>query len=64
MRSAPTGDRDSSGSSQTGRRPSHLDRTDESERLRALLMFQLWYLLYVEEALTEAPPFTWDEVAA
>ncbi len=43
----------------------HLDgRADESERLWPLLMFQLWYLLYVEEALTEAPSFTWGEVAA
>jgi len=43
----------------------HLEgRADESERLWPLLMFQLWYLLYVEEALTEAPSFTWDEVAA
>jgi asparagine synthase (glutamine-hydrolysing) len=43
----------------------HLDgRADESERLWPLLMFQLWYLLYVEEGLTEAPSFTWEEVAA
>ena len=43
----------------------HLEgRADESERLWPLLMFQLWYLLYVEEALTEAPSFTWGEVAA
>lgn len=43
----------------------HLEgRADESERLWPLLMFQLWHLLYVEEGLTEAPSFTWDEVAA
>lgn len=43
----------------------HLDgRVDESERLWPLLMFQLWHLLYVEEGLTEAPSFTWDEVTA
>jgi asparagine synthase (glutamine-hydrolysing) len=43
----------------------HLDgRSDESERLWPLLMFQLWHLLYVEQGLTEAPSFTWDEVAA
>jgi asparagine synthase (glutamine-hydrolysing) len=38
-------------------------RRDESERLWPLLMFQLWHLLYVEEALTAAPPFTWRDVA-
>src|SRR5262249_55365954 len=38
----------------------HLDgKRDESERLWPLLMFQLWHLLYVEEALSEAPAFTW-----
>ena len=26
-------------------------------------MFQLWHLLYVEEALTEAPTFSWRELA-
>jgi asparagine synthase (glutamine-hydrolysing) len=41
----------------------HLEgRSDESERLWPLLMFQLWHLLYVEEALTEAPTFTWRDV--
>jgi asparagine synthase (glutamine-hydrolysing) len=41
----------------------HLDgRADESERLWPLLMFQLWHLLYVEEALDEAPSFTWREL--
>jgi len=38
-------------------------RRDESERLWPLLMFQLWHLLYVEEALTAAPTFTWRDVA-
>jgi hypothetical protein len=43
----------------------HLDgRVDESERLWPLLMFQLWYLLYVDESLTEAPSFGWAELAA
>jgi asparagine synthase (glutamine-hydrolysing) len=43
----------------------HLDgRVDESERLWPLLMFQLWHLLYVEEALDEPPAFTWRDVAA
>jgi asparagine synthase (glutamine-hydrolysing) len=45
----------------------HLEgRWDLSERLWPLLMFQLWHLLYVEEALTEAPSFSWRdlEVAA
>ena len=43
----------------------HLEgRADESERLWPLLMFQLWHLLYIEEGLTEAPSFTWGEVAA
>jgi asparagine synthase (glutamine-hydrolysing) len=41
----------------------HLEgQADESERLWPLLMFQLWYLLYVEEALTEAPTFGWREL--
>ena len=35
---------------------------DESERLWPLLMFQLWHLLYVEEALTEPPSFSWRDV--
>ena len=43
----------------------HLDGArDESERLWPLVMFQLWHLLYVEEALTEPPSFTWRELAA
>jgi asparagine synthase (glutamine-hydrolysing) len=43
----------------------HLDRrADESERLWPLLMFQLWHLLYVEEALDDTPSFTWRELAA
>ena len=43
----------------------HVDgRADESERLWPLLMFQLWHLLYVDEALTDAPSFTWSELAA
>ena len=43
----------------------HLDgRADESERLWPLLMFQLWHLLYVDEALAEAPSAGWlKEVA-
>lgn len=32
-------------------------RVDESGRLWPLLMFQLWHLLYVEEALVDAPAF-------
>ena len=39
-------------------------RSDESERLWPLLMFQLWHLLYVEEGLTEAPTFSWREIEA
>jgi asparagine synthase (glutamine-hydrolysing) len=35
---------------------------DESERLWPLLMFQLWHLLYVEEALCGPPTFTWRDV--
>jgi asparagine synthase (glutamine-hydrolysing) len=43
----------------------HLDgRSDESERLWPLLMFQLWHLLYVEEGLTEAPTFGWRELVS
>ncbi|MFN2468618.1 MAG: asparagine synthase (glutamine-hydrolyzing) [Gaiellaceae bacterium] len=37
---------------------------DESERLWPLLMFQLWHLLYVEEALEAAPTFGWRELIA
>jgi asparagine synthase (glutamine-hydrolysing) len=36
----------------------------DAERLWPVLMFQLWHLLYVEEALTEPPTFTWRELAA
>jgi asparagine synthase (glutamine-hydrolysing) len=39
-------------------------RSDESERLWPLLMFQLWHLLYVEEELVEAPAFGWREAVA
>ena len=39
-------------------------RPDESERLWPVLMFQLWHLLYVEEALTDAPSFSWRELTA
>ena len=39
-------------------------RSDESERLWLLLMFQLWHLLYVEEKLVEAPAFGWREAVA
>ena len=35
----------------------------DAERLWPVLMFQLWHLLYVEEALTEAPTFSWRELA-
>jgi asparagine synthase (glutamine-hydrolysing) len=43
----------------------HLDgRSDESERLWPLLMFQLWHLLYVDEALSEAPSFGWRQAVA
>jgi asparagine synthase (glutamine-hydrolysing) len=45
-------------------RPHVEGRADESERLWPLLMFQLWHLLFVEEGLTEAPSFTWNELAA
>ena len=36
----------------------------EAERLWPLLMFQLWHLLYVDEALTDAPTFSWRDIAA
>ncbi len=36
----------------------------DAERLWPVLMFQLWHLLYVEEALTEAPTFSWRELTA
>jgi asparagine synthase (glutamine-hydrolysing) len=44
-------------------RPHLAGERDESERLWPLLMFQLWHLLYVEEALTDAPTFGWQELA-
>jgi asparagine synthase (glutamine-hydrolysing) len=34
----------------------------DAERLWPLLMFQLWHLLYVEEALSEPPTFTWRDL--
>jgi asparagine synthase (glutamine-hydrolysing) len=45
-------------------RPHVEGRSDESDRLWPLLMFQLWHLLYIEEALTDAPTFTWSELTA
>jgi asparagine synthase (glutamine-hydrolysing) len=36
----------------------------DAERLWPVLMFQLWHLLYVEEALTDAPTFSWRELTA
>src|SRR5918994_6112822 len=36
----------------------------DAERLWPVLMFQLWHLLYVEEALTDAPTFGWRELTA
>ena len=36
----------------------------DAERLWPVLMFQLWHLLYVEEALSEAPTFGWRDLAA
>jgi asparagine synthase (glutamine-hydrolysing) len=35
----------------------------DAERLWPVLMFQLWHLLYVEEALTDAPTFGWRDLA-
>jgi asparagine synthase (glutamine-hydrolysing) len=41
----------------------HLDgRSDESERLWPLLMFQLWHLLYVEERVSEASAAGWRDL--
>ena len=45
-------------------RPHVEGRADESERLWPLLMFQLWHLLYVEEALTGTPSFTVADAVA
>ncbi len=43
----------------------HLEgRVDDGERLWPLLMFQLWHLLYVEEALVGPPSFSWQDIAA
>ena len=39
-------------------------RALDAERLWPILMFQLWHLLYVEEALTEAPAFSWRDLSA
>ena len=38
--------------------------SDESERLWPLLMFQLWHLLYVEEAVDAPPTFGWRDVVS
>jgi asparagine synthase (glutamine-hydrolysing) len=38
--------------------------SDESERLWPVLMFQLWHMLYVEEGLTDAPSFSWRDLAS
>jgi asparagine synthase (glutamine-hydrolysing) len=45
-------------------RPHVEGSADESERLWPLLMFQLWHLLYVEEALTGTPSFTVADAVA
>jgi len=43
----------------------HLEgRLDRTGRLWAVVMFQLWHLVYVEEASEEAPTFTWQDVCA
>ena len=43
----------------------HLDRrADFGDQIWTLLMFQLWHLLHLEERLTAAPTFTWQDVAA
>jgi len=39
-------------------------RADVADKVWNLFLFQLWHLLYVEEALTEAPTFTLADVAA
>jgi len=36
----------------------------DAERLWPVLMFQLWHLLYVDEGLTAAPTFGWQELTA
>jgi asparagine synthase (glutamine-hydrolysing) len=38
-------------------------RSLDAERLWPLLMFQLWHLLYVEEALESPPAFSWRDVS-
>lgn len=43
----------------------HLDgRADFGDQVWNLLMFQLWHVLYVEEALVDAPSFGWRDLAA
>jgi asparagine synthase (glutamine-hydrolysing) len=43
----------------------HLEgRRDESDRLWPLVTFQLWHLLYVEEALAGPPTFGWRDLQA
>jgi len=44
--------------------PTYDFRALDAELLWPVLMFQLWHLLYVDEALTEAPTFSWRDVAA
>jgi asparagine synthase (glutamine-hydrolysing) len=36
----------------------------DAERLWPVLMFQLWHLIYVEEALLEPPAFGWRDLVA
>jgi asparagine synthase (glutamine-hydrolysing) len=44
-------------------RPDYPYASLDAERLWPLLMFQLWHLLYVEEALEAPPTFGWADVA-
>jgi asparagine synthase (glutamine-hydrolysing) len=44
-------------------RPDYPYASLDAERLWPLVMFQLWHLLYVEEALEGPPTFGWADVA-
>jgi len=44
--------------------PEYDFRALDAERLWPVVMFQLWHLLYVEEALSDAPSFSWRDLSA
>lgn len=43
-------------------RPHVAGRADYHPQVWTALMFQLWYIVYVEQELTESPTFSWQEL--